>query len=390
MILNCSFRYIVFNEDRLYTCIVDSSRFNQRGVKIKQFRGKHFENKTFRDVQAIWFENCCVNYIPRGIHDNFPNLIAFGVLNCDLLQVLREDIEEMEDLKFFYLHANNLQSLPDDLFVNLKNLKEISIINNASLQYMSSKIIGNIIRNGLEYVDLSYNGCIDAHYCPDYVDSTSSVQELMRIIDEKCNVGDSCKKQQKFCMKSSIAPKAKREEEQQLDCFFVIDDQSFSFRKSSLKSQSPVFSKLIDKEPNANEVVLRGFQPATVADFVEFINTGRMKSGANVFELFILANQFMISTLKTICEENIAKNIDLFDCPKVYSLAMRFKSKKLKDCVVAKLNEKRDVKIIGNRLQEVMKALRVCSTKIKEAKETYVREVKEAEAKFEQVLKELN
>lgn len=378
MRVNCVFEHISYGgKNMLYTCIVSSStKIMQRGVKIKEFRGKHLPKYNLHKVEAIWFENVICNFIPRGIHDNFPNLIALGVLNSQLLGVSREDLEELdENLVYIYFHYNPLASLPDNLFVNMKKLREISIMNNSNLKHITSKVIDNIIDNNLRYVDFTNNGCIDAHFCPGYVNTLASVEELLKVIDES---------------NKSKEEKSLKKVQHLSDCHFSLDEFEFPFPKALLIIQSPVFDAMAVLDPDANEIKLKGFKLESVAAFVEFLHTGNIKAieEACKFDLFTLASQFKIKVLEDSCEESLTKKVDLLNCSKVFNLGRRFDSEKLMRAAVEILQTQFPNVVIrkfGDEARELMHAVQAKFMLVK-AKEEQAQEFSQKEERIEEIL----
>ena len=372
------YKHIFYGPELLYTCVVSSStKIMQRGVKIKEFKGKHLNKFGLQNVKAIWFENMICNFIPRGIHDNFPNLIALGVLNSQLLGVSREDLEELDEkLIFIYFHSNPLTSLPDNLFVNMKRLREISIVNNINLMHMTSKLIENVIDNGLKYVDFSKNGCIDAYFCPQYTHSKASVEDLLKVIDE----GN----------KSKVL-KSQKKARHVNNCNFSLDEFEFPFAKMLLITQSPVFATMVEMDPEANEIELKGFKPESVAAFVDFLHTSNVEAieEACEFDLFSLASQFKIKVLEDVSEENLARKVDLLNCAKIFNIGRRFGSEKVMRAAVDLLQTQFPNVVIrkfDEKAQELIQAVQAKYMLIK-TKEDQAKEYDQKEKKIGEVLK---
>jgi BTB/POZ domain len=377
MEIECSYGYIFFNEEELYTCIIESASITEPETRIIGFKGKHLPRKKSLDCQAIWFKNCTVNYLPRGLDKIFPSLIAFGILNCKLMEISRNDLKEMTNLAYFYIHDNELQSLPDDLFQDMLELREISIINNKKLKQMSSNLIKVIMRNGLEYVDLSYNGCINAYYCPDYENSVNSVQELIKIIDDKCGEPEEDSRQRNLL-------------EMPLDCWIVADGKEFRFNKKVLVVQSPVFAAMVEEDPEACEIRLRKYAHSTVAAFVDFLYTGRVKNGISFIGLFTLASQFKIAHLRSISEKKLVKNFEELDIFKTYMVGSQYSSDCLKKAALDKLKtmfpgKKLSDDSIDNieSVKELLRAHRNHENETQEAKRACKRKRDDADDKLE-------
>lgn len=183
------YKFKCFGEERLYTCIKSKVLKCSPAAGVSKINGKHLKNKTNKDVDGFWIISIPIRSIARNLFKPFSTLSALVIEDCELEQVLRNDLVGLESLKYFYLHGNKkLASLAEDLFESFSKLKEISIINNKSLTGISSMLFKPVLNIGIKYLDLSNNGSVDAFFCPGFDGSLNSIEELMVKIDSKADV----------------------------------------------------------------------------------------------------------------------------------------------------------------------------------------------------------
>ncbi|CRK95770.1 CLUMA_CG009227, isoform A [Clunio marinus] len=199
MNLNCKFCY-----DRAghvnrpdYICLIDSSsktEILEPNVMIRKINGDHLDGKSDKDVEVIWFKHAKVNYFPHGLNEIFPNLKIVRIQECGLKSLTRKDLVGLENTESLWCDANNITSLPNDMFHNMSKLIYIAFQFN-DLQFISSELLTPIFENDLQVVDFSGNHSIDAFYIADSCNyrqlfcenEADSVAELMAMIDEQCD-----------------------------------------------------------------------------------------------------------------------------------------------------------------------------------------------------------
>jgi hypothetical protein len=347
-----------------------------RGSEVSRIIGKHERNKNNEDVEAIWFPDLVIiNYFPRGLTRVFPNLKGVAVVGCNLLEISREDLRGLEDLKYIYLHSTKIQSLPEDLFVGMTKLQEISFMRNKELESgVTKKLFEPVISNGLNYVDLSWNKCVDAFYCPGYEGTLNSFSELMEKIegnnrkdegdtedlDDEMDVdweelpefeetdGDATNKvdfnasqtlessqtddetDTKMLSSSDMNnnsqdPTANDESEPEMASIFN-DSNVYYIDKSKLKSQSNYFLSALQKDPESIGIKIKNFTNKTVEDLVKFIETGEVSNDCDHFSLYELAAILRVVDLEVECEEIILKRMDKSNILEVLRLAKKFQS----------------------------------------------------------------
>jgi hypothetical protein len=107
-----------------YTCKVTSANITTQSVEVKTFTGERQADQTDQNVEVLWIcNNPNFNFIPRGIGRIFPNLVSISVDNTGLKKINADDLLGLEHLQRICLCANQLTTLPPDLFKHTGNLK---------------------------------------------------------------------------------------------------------------------------------------------------------------------------------------------------------------------------------------------------------------------------
>lgn len=125
-----------------YTCTVTSIHIDRTGV-VMQFEGKHLKHRIKYDVKHLCIRDKMVKYFPRDLRADFPHLTHITIENCGLLKISSIDLLGLEYLQYLHLEKNLLTSLPDNLFHNTRQIREINFDNN-QLQTVSGRILDPI------------------------------------------------------------------------------------------------------------------------------------------------------------------------------------------------------------------------------------------------------
>lgn len=145
-----------------YTCEVVKIVKTLLASNFIHFTGKHIEGKTNDNVKLLKIENHPLDAFPRNLHESFLNLRFLSIISCGLEKVTKTDLIGLEDLEVLFLDGNNLTSLPDDLFTDMKKLRTIFFKNN-KIERLSSKLL-KPIENSLEYVSFLGNTKINNYF----------------------------------------------------------------------------------------------------------------------------------------------------------------------------------------------------------------------------------
>lgn len=313
MKINCEFRKglcaIYLNQ---YTCVVTSAAAGKPNDVEKRFSGVHMAGMSDENVEAIKFEDVKFETFPRGLHKVFPKLTSLLIKNCGLKNVSRKDLAGLENLTGFGIFSNHLTTLPNDLFVDMQKLRNISFIDN-KLEFLSSKLLMPIVTNDLKYVDFRNNTNINSVFGLSSTYEVDSIKKLMEIIDKNCSSMHD--KSKMSPVDERLVSGCKELWESKMFSDFVIksESQNFPVHRNVLSMQSRIFKEILEaeiKESGKNELMIQGCSANTVGEFLRYIYTGEEPSGSNAMELFALCSKYEITELKSSCEENIVEEID--------------------------------------------------------------------------------
>lgn len=148
----------------------------------------------------------------RNITKTFPNLNFLTFWGCGFEEISREDLKGLENLEYFNFGNNHLTTLPDELFADMKKLREVFFTRN-KLERLTSKLLMPIkstleiatfedntrisdrfaIKKGVESASTDTNAHVinlQQMGIPTAVNSTKTSRNdlkiFMKTIDEKC------------------------------------------------------------------------------------------------------------------------------------------------------------------------------------------------------------
>jgi Leucine-rich repeat (LRR) protein len=99
---------------KVYSCIVQPSNIFKTSVQIRAINGFHEDGKTNKNVEAIFFKNIIVKFIPRGLDFFFTNLTCLYIDSCGLKSICRKDLSQFPKLEGLWIEGNELTTLPDE------------------------------------------------------------------------------------------------------------------------------------------------------------------------------------------------------------------------------------------------------------------------------------
>jgi protein-tyrosine-phosphatase len=110
------------------------------------------------DVEGLFLMSQRLNEIPKNLGQFFPNLKSIDLTKAELLTLSAFHLEPFVDLIYFRAWANNLVSIPGDLFHHNTKLQYIDFDGNR-LQHVGYNLLGEL--RSLQTVDFNYNPCIN-------------------------------------------------------------------------------------------------------------------------------------------------------------------------------------------------------------------------------------
>lgn len=147
--------------------------------RIESVVGNYPEGKNNEDVVNFFVQNTNLEAFPENLHRLFPNLTILTVDKCGLKKITRNDLIGFDTLESLTLSNNDLTTLPDDLFVGMKNLKHVHF-NNNKLENLSSKLL-KPVEGTIMYANFQNNFNIDDLYVQRY---SGNLTELMKKMDQ--------------------------------------------------------------------------------------------------------------------------------------------------------------------------------------------------------------
>ncbi|CAG9802033.1 unnamed protein product [Chironomus riparius] len=124
-------------------------------------------------------------YLPSGIEKIFPNLKTLIIAYSGLMSITQDDLAPFPDLLGLYIDVTKITSIHGDLFINNKNLEELSLQQN-QITYVepdSFKFLTKLIS-----FDFNGNSCHSKK-----ANGRDNVESLMIDIETNCNVKEFVK-----------------------------------------------------------------------------------------------------------------------------------------------------------------------------------------------------
>lgn len=164
-----------------YTCEVEKiTNEGSWGIENVLFTGKHVPGNTNDAVKnfVIRDQELEGNF-PQNLRDFFPNLTLINIAGCGFKEISKQDFDGFENLEYLDLQKNNLTSLPNDLFENMKSLRIIRF-NDNQIERLSSKLI-EPIEKSLQLANFEGNTKIDV--CFDITGVMNNLKLLKVVMD---------------------------------------------------------------------------------------------------------------------------------------------------------------------------------------------------------------
>jgi len=105
-------------------------------------------------TKKVYFENCGLTEVPKGLKNLFPNLTALRIEKSNIKTISRTDFEEYKGLKEFVCTDCPVEYLPGDLFQDVKFI-EFIVIGGHDLKFIEPNILDRLCF--LKHVEFSSN-----------------------------------------------------------------------------------------------------------------------------------------------------------------------------------------------------------------------------------------
>lgn len=333
--MECKFENLLWGDDERYTCVITSASIREPRKTIKAITGVHIAGKTNNYVTAIWFKNTVVEHFPHGLAAIYPRLVAVEIDNCGLQKISRADLAGLEKLIFLNLPGNKLASLPDNLFKSTPNLQRINF-NQNNLGNLSAKLLEPLNAANLIEIHFEKNRTIDASF---EKGRSLTLETLKRMIENYCEPPSRTQRVVKQGDSVLLKLMGYKANGKLTDITIFAKGKDFKVHKAVLAAQSSVFENMFTNENIQGEQIsqkIKNFGVETFGEFLDFFYSGQVQENFAI-ELFELANEFDVPTLKNVCEEIIFEILDESNALEIYNLGHERKFKALKRGAFAEL-----------------------------------------------------
>lgn len=319
-----------------YVCEVTKISGQSKKSTIKKFLGIHDTGKNDADVICVRFVKKPLKVFPRNLSKKFPNLRFLEIEDCEVEKMTRKDLVGLENLECLSMRLNHLTSLPDDLFVDMKNLRRISFYKN-KLERLSSKLL-EPIEETLEFANFNENSKANEWFCLVSA-KNSDLSKLKKAIDEKClppepvhssDAEEVCASSKHKNIFSKLA--AFKVSGAFADSTISFRGKEYEIHKCILAAQSSVFMEIFTNNLAESGDTFTKIRNCSVAfeSFLNYFYTGELDEKVNVIEMFELATAFDVATLQATCIFQILENLDESNALEVFNLGHHNKSEELK------------------------------------------------------------
>lgn len=115
-----------------YACYISGLTAPDEDIQLRIQGGKHQPRRTNRDVTAMQMVSGSVTHFPdlSDVMKTFPNMNGFGIAFAKLKHIDRSKMSDLSSFRFLLISDNEIEVIPPDTFVDLKELELIDICRN--------------------------------------------------------------------------------------------------------------------------------------------------------------------------------------------------------------------------------------------------------------------
>jgi hypothetical protein len=168
----------------VYTCTLQKDPLiTSPNVTIAAATESHQLSMSHADVTGFYSYGKTIKFMPRGLKNVFPNLIAVWIARAGMKELHQSDLKQFPGLKSLELSLNNIATLEEDLFKHNPELENINLSSNEITQIHPS-VFDHLSR--LSRLHLNSNVCIDAFA---YGNNQKAALSLISRVKQEC-LGD--------------------------------------------------------------------------------------------------------------------------------------------------------------------------------------------------------
>ena len=246
-------------------------------------------------------------------------------ISSTIEEISSDDLRGLSYLEYLNLSYNKLKSLPNDLFVETPNLQRIHFQGN-KIERLSSKIFEPLHKKNIKYFFLAENCTIDMNY---EQGGKITFEAFRKKIDLQCLPPIEKSLYEEYFVTGKFS-----------DFTIKVYNKEYKVHKIVLAAQSSVFESMFNKDDGNDVKVLEKIQLMRVdvfEDFLRYFYFGSIRCAENTIELFELAFEFGVATLKVECEEIFLRNIDEHNMLEIFNLGHLHGSENLKKVAFARI-----------------------------------------------------
>lgn len=316
--------------DEKYTCFVKNQIIEPgKTLVFPKFTVMFMDLK--KGVRAIEFSDCKLFEIPQSLTATFIYLEVLSIRNCFLKEINKIQLSSFKHLKQIYIVANELTSLPADLFTELPNVEAISFYQN-KITSIDPNLLEPLIN--LKYADFRQNVNINCCYAVspythpngDYYSRISSLSNLKTLIE--MHSAEANKKRTKG---SGLTEDIRKfiADDKFKDLKIYVNNREFQVHKFLMIARSSYFAEKLEDTPNfieLNEFSIEAFEK--ILDFI--YNENFPAEDENFLEVYEVAGKLEINELKDFCAEELIETVNDENALKILFLSCKYSNYDLK------------------------------------------------------------
>lgn len=125
--------------------------------QIHNVTGDHLKTHANVNVTQYFARGLTIERFPKGLGNHFASLEVVRITLCNMRLMLKDDLENLENLKYLDLIGNKLEKLESNVFELTPNLKEV-ILNNNRIRFIGSKLVESL--KNIELISFGGNVCV--------------------------------------------------------------------------------------------------------------------------------------------------------------------------------------------------------------------------------------
>lgn len=149
-----------FHEHSFYACVVIGLENHNENVAINGIIGNHATNGSEESIVELVIKGQNISFVPKNVGKFLPKLKNYEVQNSSLVEIKRQNFENIHQLESLILSFNLIESLNQDVFQDLTKLKRLRLSGNRLTQIHHSTLANNV---NVEVITLDNNRLLVIH-----------------------------------------------------------------------------------------------------------------------------------------------------------------------------------------------------------------------------------